>query len=305
MMVRFRGVRGSTPSPGLTTARYGGNTSCIEVRADGQILILDAGSGLRGFGAELMAECGSSPLDATLLISHTHWDHIQGLPFFGPAYVASNRIRVMAAPGAVAKLAQALSNQMNPINFPVGLEQMYGLAAVEEVPSGNTRLGTFDLQVFALNHPGDCAGFRIQAAGGSVAYLPDHEPFASVTRSDHDPAAQARTEALIHFVRGVDLLILDTQYTEAEFATRLGWGHGGLPESVAIAQKAGVKQLALFHHDPAHTDFEIDAMVETARGLARDSFLVTAAQENEILMPGADLFIRSQRRSIFSAAAAF
>ncbi len=304
MMVRFRGVRGSTPSPGLTTARYGGNTSCVEVRADGQILILDAGSGIRALGVDLMSESGSAPLDATLLISHTHWDHIQGLPFFGPAYVASNRIRLMAAPGAGARLTQAMSNQMNPINFPVGLEQMRGLAAVEEIASGNTRLGAFDLQLFALNHPGECAGFRIEATGGSVAYLPDHEPFASVTRTGHAATAHARTEALIQFVRGVDLLILDTQYTGAEYASRLGWGHGCLPDSVAIAQKAGVKQLSLFHHDPAHTDFEIDAMVETARGLARDSFLVTAAQENEILVPGVDASVRSQRRSIFSAAAA-
>ena len=304
MMVRFRGVRGSTPSPGLTTARYGGNTSCIEVRADGQILILDAGSGIRALGVDLMGESGSAPLDATLLISHTHWDHIQGLPFFGPAYVASNRIRLLAPPGAGARLTQALSNQMNPINFPVGLEQLRGLAAVEEIASGNTRLGVFDLQLFALNHPGECAGFRIEAAGGSMAYLPDHEPFVSVTRIDHAAAAQARTEALIQFVCGVDLLILDTQYTEAEYAGRLGWGHGCLPDSVAIAQKADVKQLALFHHDPAHTDFEIDAMVETARGLARDSFLVTAAQENEILVPGVESCVRPLRRSILSAAAA-
>ena len=305
MTVRFRGVRGSTPSPGLSTARYGGNTSCIEVRAGGEILILDAGTGIRTLGTDLLAEFGSASLDVTLLMSHMHWDHIQGLPFFAPAYSASHRIRLMAAPGAGAKLLEALSNQMNPINFPVGLDQMKGLAAIEEIASNDVTLGAFRVQLFALNHPGGCAGFRIEAAGRSFAYLPDHEPFQSVTRAGHDVGAKAQTEALIDFVRGVDLLILDTQYTEPEYASRLGWGHGCLPDSVFIAQGAGVKQFALFHHDPSHTDLEIDAMVEAARALVPVSLVVTAAQEDEIIVPGAipKSLVRSDRHPLFSAAA--
>ncbi len=305
MTVRFRGVRGSTPSPGLHTARHGGNTSCIEVRAGGEILILDAGTGIRALGIDLLAEFGSASLEATLLMSHMHWDHIQGLPFFAPAYSATNRIRLMAAPGAGSKLLEALSNQMNPINFPVSLDQMKGLAAIEEIASNDVTLGAFRIQLFALNHPGGCAGFRIEAAGGSLAYLPDHEPFANVTRAGQIINATTQTEALIDFVRGVDLLILDTQYTESEYASRLGWGHGCLPDSVFVAQRAEVRQFALFHHDPSHTDLEIDAMVEAARALAPASLLVTAAQEDEILIPAAipKSLGQSDRRPLFAAAA--
>lgn len=302
MSVHFRGVRGSTPSPGLHTARYGGNTPCIEVRAAGEILILDAGTGIRALGTDLLTEFDSHPIAATLLISHTHWDHIQGLPFFLPAYSAAHHIRLIAPPGARGKLVQALANQMNPINFPISVEHLHGLSAVDEfAPSGAT-IGPFSLSPFPLNHPGGCSGFRIEAAGQSFAYLPDHEPFVSVIHPGPGAAGLLRANALINFVRGVDLLILDTQYTEAEYHQRLGWGHGCLPDSVALAQRAEVKQLILFHHDPAHTDFDIDAMVEAGRELAPDSLLVTAAQENETVIPG---LVRVRKPSMFSKAALF
>ena len=302
MSIRFRGVRGSTPSPGLHTARYGGNTPCLEVRAGGEILILDAGTGIRALGSDLLTEFDSNLVAATLLVSHTHWDHIQGLPFFLPAYSAKHRIRMVAPPGAREKLVQALANQMNPINFPISVEHLHGLSSVDEfAPSGAT-IGPFSVHPFPLNHPGGCAGFRIEAAGRSFAYLPDHEPFVSVIHPGASAAGHLRANALVNFVRDVDLLILDTQYTEAEYHQRLGWGHGCLPDSVALAQRAEVKHLILFHHDPAHTDFDIDAMVEAAREMAPDCLLVTAAQENEIVMPGA---VRVRKPSVFSKAALF
>lgn len=274
LTVSFRGVRGSTPSPGDATARYGGNTSCVEVRAGNQVLVLDAGTGIRGLGIDLLKEFKTSPIEVALLISHTHWDHIQGLPFFAPAYSAESKIRVLAARGAGAGLTRALRNQMDPIYFPVNFDRLPGLIAVEELASDDVTLGPFRVRVTALNHPGGCAGFRIEANGRSIAYLPDHEPFENNTAND----------ALVEFVRDVDLLILDTQYTEAEFRLHRGWGHGCLTNSVALAINARVRQLAFFHHDPGHDDEQIDRMVECARNLARPARLtVSAASEHETI----------------------
>jgi phosphoribosyl 1,2-cyclic phosphodiesterase len=271
LTVSFHGVRGSTPSPGSATARYGGNTSCVEVRANSQILILDAGTGIRDFGPKLTAEFGSQSIEAILLISHTHWDHIQGLPFFGPAYSTENMIRVLAPKGGGETVKRALRNQMDAIHFPVPFEKLTGLSAVEELGSNDVALGTLRLRVAALNHPGGCAGFRIEANGRSIAYLPDHEP------SEND-------WELVEFVQKVDLLILDTQYSETEYPGHRGWGHGCLANSVALAVNAGVRELALFHHDPSHDDDQIDRMVERGRQLAgTNALIVNAARENQTI----------------------
>ena len=269
LTVRFRGVRGSIPSAGRQMFRYGGNTSCIEVRCGGQLLILDAGTGIRSLGEDLCAEFGERAIHASLLISHTHWDHIQGLPFFAPAYRAQNRIRIIAANGRRIVLEQALKDQMGPIYFPVGLERMSGVSEITELASDHARLGNFSVDVIALNHPGGCAGFRIQANGNSIGYLPDHEPY-----ENGGNGAAAREAALVDFVRDLDLLILDTQYTEAKYQRHVGWGHGSLPQSVALAIKANVRQLALFHHDPSHDDDQIDHMVEAAQNMASATRLV-------------------------------
>jgi phosphoribosyl 1,2-cyclic phosphodiesterase len=277
LSVVFHGVRGSTPSPGGGTARYGGNTACVEIRSGDQILILDAGTGIRGLGEKLKTEFGSEPIKASLLISHTHWDHIQGLPFFSPAYCPNNSIRPFVAPGDGQKVRRGLRNQMAAIHFPVGLEHLSGLRAVEEFVCDDVTFGDFRIRIAALNHPGGCAGFRIDANGGSVAYLPDHEPSASDRK-------------LMEFAQGVDLLILDTQYTESEYAVHRGWGHGCLANSVHLAIGANARELALFHHDPSHLDEEIDRIVERGRELAGGTGLVVnAASENRnaILFEGA------------------
>lgn len=290
MTVKFHGVRGSTPSPGPATARYGGNTSCVEVRAGDEILILDAGTGIRELGDDLVEEFGSGTVTATLLISHTHWDHIQGLPFLAPAYFAHNRIRVVGTNGRRVMLERALRNQMNPMHFPVGLDEMRGLTGVEELASDRTQLGKVSISVIELNHPGGCAGFRIETDGASIGYLPDHEPYRS-GGSESSAAVDPRRKALVDFVRDVDLLILDTQYTEAEYQHRIGWGHGCLPESVALAVEARVKRLALFHHDPWHDDHQIDQMIEAAQTLAGASPLVVQGSvENETIILGESIF---------------
>jgi len=277
MTVRFRGVRGSIPAPSPQNMRYGGNTSCVEVRSNNQLLILDAGSGLRLLGDELLRDAQANPVEATLLLSHSHWDHIQGLPFFAPGYLAKNRITIFGACGRGEQLQRALAEQMTPSHFPVSLEEMHGLEKVRELSKYTTTLENFVVRTIQLNHPGGCTGFRIESAPGHIAYLPDHEPYGS-------NGTNSAQQALVEFVRGVDLLILDTQYTAQEYDQRVGWGHGSLPASVLLAIDAGVRRLCLFHHDPSHDDQYLDHMVETARALAvGSSLMVEAASETEIV----------------------
>ncbi|HSH38411.1 MAG TPA: MBL fold metallo-hydrolase [Chthoniobacterales bacterium] len=288
MTLRFWGVRGSIPSPSPETTRYGGNTSCIEVRAGDQILILDCGSGLRALGAALAAEFKPGGFNATILISHTHWDHIQGLPFFAPAYAERNHLRIFAQPGSGTRVQKALNNQMEPMHFPVRFGDLPGIAGVDELPKEGKEFGALMVRTINLNHPGGCAGFRFEANGTSVAYLPDHEPYHSCTLSKKASAEQRNAQArLVKFVRGCDVLILDTQYDEAEYATRIGWGHGCIADSIATAVAADVGELVCFHHDPAHCDTKINDMVSRGRQLARDHgarLHVRGAREGEQLL---------------------
>lgn len=282
LTVRFRGVRGSIPSPGRETARYGGNTSSVELRCDGRLLILDAGSGIRSLGNDLQREFGNEPIHADVLISHAHWDHIQGFPFFSPAYSDRNRIRVWQSQRFTPQLGLALRGQMQSLHFPIGLEQMRGLIGIEELDPESMRLGPYTIRTIALNHPGGCIGFRIETPYGSIAYFPDHEPFRKPTGNRSD---LQRQHELINFLNRTDLLILDTQYTEEEYTRHMGWGHGCLPDSVALAADANVGQLSLFHHDPGHRDYQIDLMLETARKLPMAAGLnISAAAEMETVL---------------------
>jgi len=291
--LRFWGVRGSIPSPGPETVNYGGNTACVELRFGNEILVLDAGSGIRRLGLALAHELANTSTRTTILISHTHWDHIQGLPFFRPAYNPASEIHVLGAPGTRAKLRAALGSQMDPIQFPVSLETLAGIAAIDEFAADSTTLGSFVVRTIALNHPGGCHGFRITAAGTSIAYLPDHEPYRS-SMSSSDPivaAAASRAEAeLIRFIDGCELLILDSQYDRTEYPSHIGWGHGCLDDSVALALAARVGGLVLFHHDPDHDDRRIDTMVEQARRQVLEtgsSMHVEAAREQTQIVPRA------------------
>jgi len=282
MTIRFRGVRGSIPSPEPENVRYGGNTSCLEIRFRDQLLILDAGSGIRSLGDELVESAQGNPIEATLLLSHSHWDHIQGLPFFAPGYSSANRITIFGEFGRSEQLQHALETQMAPAHFPVGLQQMRGLQPVRELSRDATKLGDLLVRTTRLNHPGGCTGFRIESAAGHIAYLPDHEPF----RNNGGQIGQVEMahRELVEFIRGVDVLILDTQYTADEYNHRIGWGHGCLPDSVDLAIEAGARRLLFFHHDPSHDDPKIDEMVEVARAMTfRSPLTVDAASENEIV----------------------
>jgi phosphoribosyl 1,2-cyclic phosphodiesterase len=269
--LKFWGVRGSIPTPGPGTVGYGGNTSCVEVRCDDDIIILDAGTGLRTLGSALLAEFKNQPLNLTLLVSHTHWDHIQGLPFFAPIYNPRCRLRILGAPGTREGLVSALTGQMESPYFPVPFAKVPGNIEIEEVSDFNFNIGPVQVRAQRSNHPGLCFGYRLFSPDGLIVFFPDAESRAG-----------GEDREMIEFVRDADVLILDSQYDAAEYKTHVGWGHGCLDDTVALALKAGVRHLCLFHHDPGHDDKKLESFVRRARRLvakAKSKMKVDAARE--------------------------
>ena len=279
--LKLWGVRGSLPVPGPTTLRYGGNTSCVEVRADGEIIVLDAGTGIRGLGLALQKELGPETIKLSLLITHTHWDHIQGLPFFPPAYNPKNLIRILGYEGARAGLGAILAGQMETPFFPVSLRELPSHLVIEELKEMEFHIGKVKVQAKFANHPGICAGYRLFTSAGSIAYMPDNEPYeplklklAEKDGIDLDEArnfAAAEWDKMVEFLRDCDVAILDAQYTDEEYPRYIGWGHSSLSSVVQLALDANVKRLLLFHHDPSHDDDMLDRMIEQARSLASKS----------------------------------
>jgi len=298
--IKFWGVRGSIPVPGPSTIGYGGNTTCVEVRTNGDIIVLDAGSGIRELGLALNEEFGSAPINLTLLLTHTHWDHIQGLPFFLPAYQAKNNIRVLGFQGARDGLATILAAQMELPFFPVSWKDLPGTIKIQELKRMHFAVGKVKVHARFLNHPGICAGYRLFTKEGSIAFLPDNEPFEplkmKLAERDGVHADRARSEAvvqrskLVEFLKDTDVLILDAQYTDEKYQEHIGWGHGALSRVVSLALEARAKKLFLFHHDPSHDDRQIDEMLERARLLVVESgrkLEVEAAREGaEIWLSG-------------------
>ena len=298
--IKLWGVRGSIPVPGAGTVRYGGNTTCVELRADGEIIILDGGTGIRLLGLALDKEFGARSMKLTLLITHTHWDHIQGLPFFSPAYNRKNLIRVLGYEGARAGLGTILAGQMETPFFPVSLDELPSHLAIEELKEMEFQIGKVQVRSKFANHPGICAGYRLFTSSGSVAFFPDNEPYESLKlqlisrdgiseEEARDFAAAERTK-LVEFLQGCDVVILDSQYTDEEYSEHIGWGHGSLSSVVSLALDADVGKLLLFHHDPGHDDEMIDKMVERARLLVAQSgkpLELEAAQEGVEITVGA------------------
>jgi phosphoribosyl 1,2-cyclic phosphodiesterase len=296
--IKFWGTRGSIAVPGTGTVRYGGNTTCVEVRAEGQIIVLDAGSGIRALGNVLDHEFGAQPIRLSLLITHAHWDHIQGLPFFQPAYEAKNEIRILGFDGAGASFQQILAEPMKAPFFPIAMRELSGKIEIEKLAEMKFSIGQVQVQARFVNHPGVCAGYRIFTGAGSVAFLPDYEPYELFLHSakgnqlspqEEKSIGAAERAQLIEFLQGSDLLILDTQYTDQEYQGHVGWGHGSISASVALALDAQVRKLLLFHHDPSHDDPMVDAMVEAARRVIRESgrkLEADGAREGEELVLG-------------------
>lgn len=270
MRIKFWGVRGSIASPGPETAAVGGNTSCVEVRCGSTRLVLDAGTGARRLGDALL---GEGPLDATILLSHLHWDHIQGLPFFVPAYLPSTRLQIIGAANGVMSLREALAHQMTAPVFPVRLDELGAQIALREVRSGDTfDVGSARVRVAKLNHPGGVHAYRIEHEGQSVVYATDTEHYACV-----DPALRALAE-------GADVLIYDAQYTPEEYRgdlgrSRVGWGHSTYVAGAELARAAGVGQLVLFHHDPQRNDAGVADVERRARELFASSIAAREGME--------------------------
>jgi phosphoribosyl 1,2-cyclic phosphodiesterase/CheY-like chemotaxis protein len=275
-LLRFWGVRGSIPSPGQATVFFGGNTSCVELRTGGRIVILDAGSGIRPLGLSLVEEFPKDALDLTLLITHTHWDHIQGFPFFSPAYDSRNRIRIYGYEGAMAGLRSTLAGQMESPYFPVALSEMPGNLNIVELREMSFDLHGIKVEACFTNHPGVCVAYKLHTPDGTVVYIPDNETKRKTSRQD------SADKLLTDFVRNADVLIMDSQYTSDEYQTHIGWGHGCIDEVVRMAVATKVKRLYTFHHDPAHDDRCVSSMLMHARQLAEaasSALIIEAARE--------------------------
>ena len=273
MKITVWGCRGSIPAPGPDTVRYGGNTSCYELRSDnGELLILDAGSGLRELGLSLG---GKLPQSAHLLVSHTHWDHIMGYPFFSPLYMRGNKLHVMGAPHYDAPFRELMGRQMHYAYFPVRMDDLAADQEFENLREGEHQVGKFKVITRYMNHPVTCLGFRIEVDGRSVVYPGDHEPYYDIVYRQREPANDAerqhkaeleafaaqQNQAVFEFVRDADLLICDGMFTSAEYEAHVGWGHSAMEYWVETALAANVKRLMISHHDPCRTDAQIDKLL--------------------------------------------
>lgn len=273
--VHFWGVRGSIACPGAETVRYGGNTPCIEMRVNGQRLIFDGGTGLRVLGQSLLAQM---PVEAHMFFTHSHWDHIQGFPFFTPAFIKGNCFHIY---GAIAPngstVEQRLNDQMLHPNFPVPLQIMGADLRFYDVEVGKpVEIGDVTVEAAPLNHPGEAVGYRVSWQDYAVAYVTDTEHFPD--RVD---------ENVLWLARQADVLIYDATYTDEEYhspkSSKVGWGHSTWQEAVKVAEAAGVKKLVIFHHDPLHNDDHLDKIGEQVARVFPNSLLAWEGLEIQLV----------------------
>lgn len=264
--VKFWGTRGSIPTPGDRTRKYGGNTSCVEIRCGSDLFICDAGSGIRELGADLSARA-NGPIVGHFFFSHAHWDHIQGFPFFVPADRAGNRFLIYGAKQGDDRFYQLLSGQMKSDYFPIGFGALRAEIIADHLDAGRKEIGEVMVESFPLNHPGGCLGYAFTRRTRKIVYATDNEIEIESSQLESDGEAKLRNArpALVEFVRGADLLIADGQYTDAEYKLKKGWGHTSCLTAVDFAVQAEVRQLAIFHHDPAHADSVVDEIIESCR----------------------------------------
>lgn len=285
MLVRFFGTRGSIATPGPDTLRYGGNTSCIEVRsASGTLVVLDMGTGAAVLGRELVARGGL--LGGHILISHTHWDHIQGIPFFAPLFVSGNEWDIYAPRGLGQTLRDTLAGQMQYTYFPVSLEQLGATVRYHDLVEGRLRIGDIDVTTRYLNHPALTLGYRLEADGVAFVYACDHEPHSrALATGARDISGEDRRHA--EFLAGADLVVHDAQYLASEYAQKAGWGHSTGEYALTVARYAKARQLGLTHHDPRRDDDAIDALVKSLRAEASrpgDPRIFAAAEGQEVML---------------------
>jgi phosphoribosyl 1,2-cyclic phosphodiesterase len=298
MDVTFWGTRGSIAKAGPSTLRYGGNTSCVEVTSDsGTVIVLDCGTGAHGLGEALVARNAGSPIEGHLLISHTHWDHIQGLPFFAPMFQPNGSWNVYGPRGLAGSLGETLAGQMQYSYFPVSIEQLAAKVDYHDLVEGSFEIGDVTVRTMYLNHPALTLGYRLEADGATVVYASDHEPHQRELGSGGDISGSRHDLAHARFFEGADLLIHDAQYLADEYPQKTGWGHSTVEYVVDVARHADVKRVALFHHDPSRTDDEVDEIVNRARERAASD-----GYGGEILAAAEGETIRLQGESTDSAA---
>lgn len=271
MKVRFWGVRGSIASPGPKTVRYGGNTTCIEIRTDNnELIILDAGTGIFPLSQTLLAEL---PVTANVLITHSHWDHIQGLPFFIPNFIPGNTLRLHGSfdPVSGKGIEQVMSVQLQYSYFPVREAEMKArIEYVTLAPEQSIQIGSATVTPYLLNHPVIDFGYRIESNGKSVFFTGDHEPPYNIYDPEDDGYAEyqvfvdEKAKAIEDAIRGVDVFIADCSYTDAEYPAKKGWGHGTFSSSIASAHAAGTKVLFCTHHEPTRSDDALEVAFQSA-----------------------------------------
>ncbi len=278
MQVKLWGTRGSLATPGPDTARYGGNTSCVEVRGSaGTLLVLDAGTGIRRLGISLPPDLKR----VDILLTHVHMDHIQGLGFFAPLYNPNVEVHIWGPASSTQRLAWRLKRYLSPPLFPIRLTELACKLSIHEVPCGEVDIGEFRVSAELVCHPGPTVGYRIKSAEGRVlTYLPDHEPALGVLRF---PSLPREWTSGAKLADGADLLIHDSQYTSAEYACHCGWGHSSLTQTLAFGSLTEVRRLVPFHHDPSHTDTDLDRLMFEAMQESKPAFEVVPGIEGSTI----------------------
>jgi phosphoribosyl 1,2-cyclic phosphodiesterase len=280
--LRFWGTRGSVPTPGARTVRYGGNTPCVEVRTGTDwLVILDAGTGIRELGRSLMATALGDAIAGDIFLTHAHWDHIQGIPFFAPIFERGNHFTIWGSDSLQTSVDRVIRDQMSPVVFPVAFDTLAAQIDFREIAEERHAGNGYEVAAFRVQHPGGALGYRFTDATArdrSFVYISDNE----LAAGDADWRAR-----LVEFVRGANVLVHDATYTAEEYDQHRGWGHSTSDDAVALALEAGVGELVLFHHKPERADDEVDACTDACRELIarRGAALrVTAAAEGMTLV---------------------
>jgi phosphoribosyl 1,2-cyclic phosphodiesterase len=267
LSIRFWGTRGSIPSPGPSTVRYGGNTPCLELRTtDGWLIILDAGTGIRELGRVLLETAQGRPIAGDIFLTHAHWDHIQGIPFFAPLFRKGNHFTIWGSKSLQTSIDRVVRDQMSPVVFPVSFEELQARIDFQELAEERRMGNGYAVSSMGVRHPGGALGYRFSSGndeGGALVYISDNE-LSMEARYDDAPGWRAK---LVEFVRGASVLVHDTMYTVDEYRSFIGWGHSTHEQAVDLALEAGVKRLVLFHHRPERSDDEVDRCVENCRAL--------------------------------------
>jgi phosphoribosyl 1,2-cyclic phosphodiesterase len=270
MLVRFWGVRGSVPCAGPDTVRYGGNTPCVEVRTtDGWLIILDAGTGMRELGRSLLSRANGAPIKGDIFLTHAHWDHIQGIPFFAPIFQRGNHFTIWGSQTLETSIDRIVRDQMNPVVFPVTFEELDATIDFSAIDSTKQVKQGFEVSAFPVRHAGGALGYRFtETADGSrsMVYISDNELGSG---GKYETPVGWRSK-LVDFIKGAKVLVHDSTYTAEEYDHYRGWGHSTYDDALALAIEAGVEKLVLFHHKPERSDEELDERLEACREIVKD-----------------------------------